>query len=82
MSHESRVPDYPAVGSRWKEDDKRFERYVIVVAIDPARGERCVAIKPDRYRGDRVTWANPKRFGKSGGYRSAPPQGNEHVRAT
>ena len=51
------IPDYPALGSRWKEDDKRFERFVIVVAIEPERGVRSVGIKTEGRTG--ISWARP-----------------------
>jgi hypothetical protein len=51
----------PQVGDIWQENDNRFTRQVLVVAI--------VGDKVEIKSGDRTTKASLKRFnGKSGGY--------------
>ena len=56
---------YPAVGSRWKERDRRVERTIQVVRHDPAnRRVRIYCVETEQ-----LSWAKPERFnGKSGGY--------------
>jgi len=56
---------YPQVGSRWADRDRRAKRTVQVVRIDPAkRRVRIHCIETDV-----LSWAKPERFnGKSGGY--------------
>ena len=55
---------YPQVGSRWQDRDRRAKRTVQVVRIDEAkRRVRIHCIETDV-----LSWAKPERFGKSGGY--------------
>jgi len=63
------------IGQIWREDDKRFERYL---RIDGFQDERIVMQRVERladgtwanFQGKkRVTLAKASRFGKSGGYR-------------
>ena len=56
---------YPAVGSRWKERDRRVERTIQVVRHDPAnRRVRIYCVETEQ-----LSWAKPERFnGRSGGY--------------
>jgi hypothetical protein len=50
------------VGQRWRENDKRFDRYVRVVGWN-------TETKRIQINGGRPTWASAKRFdGRSGGY--------------
>jgi hypothetical protein len=56
---------YPPVGSKWKERDRRVQRTVEVVRHD--LGKRRVRIYCPQT--DQLSWAKPERFnGKSGGY--------------
>jgi len=56
---------YPAVGSKWKERDRRVARTIQVVRYDLAKGRvRITCLETER-----LTWAKVERFnGKSGGY--------------
>lgn len=56
---------YPPVGSKWKERDRRIKRTVEVVRHDVANGRvRIYCLETDQ-----LSWAKPERFnGKSGGY--------------
>lgn len=67
------------LGSRWREDDKRHHRVVTVVAdgLDVEnpirlRGWETVRVRQGKiaitHTGVRVTYADPKRFGRRGGY--------------
>lgn len=59
------APQFPPIGSQWKERDERVSRTVKVVRYDvPKRRVRIVCLETDR-----LTWAKVERFdGKSGGY--------------
>jgi len=63
---------YPPVGSKWRDRDRRGERTVKVIRHDLAKGRvRIYCLETDQ-----LTWAKPERFsGKSGGYESLTPQG-------
>lgn len=56
---------HPAVGSKWKELDRRVKRTVQIVRHDPAkRRVRIYCLETQQ-----LSWAKPERFnGKSGGY--------------
>ncbi len=56
---------YPQVGSRWQDRDRRAKRTVQVIRIDESnRRVRIHCIETDV-----LSWAKPERFnGKSGGY--------------
>ena len=58
-------PQYPPIGSKWKERDLRVERTIQVVRYDlDKRRVRIACIETDK-----LTWAKLERFnGKSGGY--------------
>ena len=62
-------PDYPPIGSKWKERDLRVERTIQVVRYDlDKRRVRIACIETDK-----LTWAKLERFnGKSGGYAPMP----------
>jgi len=63
MLHTS--PQFPPVGSKWQDRDRRAQRTVEVIRIDPTkRRVRIHCIETDV-----LSWAKPERFnGKSGGY--------------
>ena len=55
---------YPLVGSKWKDVDRRVKRTVQVVRLDTTKRRvriRCIET-------DVLSWAKPERFGRSGGY--------------
>lgn len=56
---------YPAVGSTWKDRDRRTTRTIRVVRHDVVnRRVRIYCLETEQ-----LTWAKPERFnGKSGGY--------------
>lgn len=57
------MDEWPAIGSRWREVDPRFDRVVVVVSYD--KQQRKVGIST----GGNLTWAKVERFnGKRGGY--------------
>jgi hypothetical protein len=60
---------YPPVGSKWKERDRRARRTVQVVRHDVAKQRvRIYCLETDQ-----LSWAKPERFsGKSGGYAQVP----------
>lgn len=62
-------PQYPPIGSKWKERDLRVERTIQVVRYDlDKRRVRIACIETDK-----LTWAKLDRFnGKSGGYAPLP----------
>ena len=55
---------YPPVGSRWQDRDRRAKRTVQVIRIDPAKRR----VRIHCLETDVLSWAKPERFGKSGGY--------------
>lgn len=58
-------PQYPPVGSRWKEVDLRVARTVEVIRYDVPNGR----VRINCLETQRLTWAKLERFnGKSGGY--------------
>jgi hypothetical protein len=63
-------PQYPPIGSKWKERDLRVERTIQVVRYDlDKRRVRIACIETDK-----LTWAKLERFnGKSGGYAPMAP---------
>jgi len=65
------------IGQIWREDDKRYERYVRVDAIDGERVRIRSVVRGDsgEWQPDsRVSrWAALGRFGRSGGYRFEAP---------
>jgi hypothetical protein len=55
---------YPLVGSKWKDVDRRVKRTIKVVRLDTTkRRVRIHCIETDV-----LSWAKPERFGRSGGY--------------
>jgi hypothetical protein len=61
---------FPPVGSKWQDRDRRAKRTVEVIRIDPDnRRVRIHCIETDV-----LSWAKPERFnGKSGGYQPLIP---------
>lgn len=58
-------PQYPPIGSKWKERDLRVSRTIEVVRYDVANGR----VRINCIETQRLSWAKPERFnGKSGGY--------------
>ena len=58
-------PQYPPIGSKWKERDVRVSRTIEVVRYDVANGR----VRINCIETQRLSWAKPERFnGKSGGY--------------
>ena len=55
---------YPQVGSRWQDRDRRAKRTVQVIRIDAAKRR----VRIHCLETDVLSWAKPERFGKSGGY--------------
>lgn len=56
---------YPAIGSKWREFDRRVNRTVQIVRYDSATGRvRIYCVETEQ-----LSWAKAERFnGKSGGY--------------
>lgn len=61
---------FPPVGSKWQDRDRRAKRTVEVIRLDPDnRRVRIHCIETDV-----LSWAKPERFnGKSGGYQPLIP---------
>jgi hypothetical protein len=63
-------PQYPPVGSKWKDMDGRVKRTIQVIRYDIEKGR----IRINCLETQRLSWANPARFnGKKGGYAPLKP---------
>lgn len=62
------------VGSIWRENNKRFDRFVKVVSIDydAQKAQIAQCNRDDGWVSKITTWAKLSRFGK--GYEFAPPK--------